>query len=225
MGTRKSVVMAMLAFMLLSFGSIAMAEDYKAVTVGNYDNVTVMEFTGNYDTPTIDNPYDAIPRQVIAREFYKIHKDDYDFLVIFSNFDFQMPQTNINGKVYTAGGFYQNVKNDTAGIGADILNNSFLYGSNGRLQGTIDMGYVNKKVLDSLDPGFVDTMTVLSHELLHRWSAYVKFKKWDGSVSKDLLGADDAHWSFLLDSQGSMQYGNPWLDNGNGTFTSLAGQR
>ena len=29
-----------------------------------------------------------------------------------------------------------------------------------------------------------------------------------------------AHWSFLLDSEGSVLYGNDWQDNGDGTFTS-----
>jgi hypothetical protein len=69
MSSRKSTLVGIWAIMLLVFGSIAMAEDFTATTIGNYDNVTVMEFTGNYDTPTLNNPDNAIPRQVIAKDF------------------------------------------------------------------------------------------------------------------------------------------------------------
>jgi subtilase family serine protease/Tol biopolymer transport system component/flagellar hook assembly protein FlgD/fibronectin type 3 domain-containing protein len=223
MGKRKSMVMGILAVIISAFGSIAMAEDFRATTIGNYDNVTVMEVTGNYDAPVLNDPANAIPREIIAKEFYRTHADDYDFLVIFSNFDFQMPISDINGKQVIAGGFYQPVRNDTAGIGKSVFDNSASFGSNRKLQGTIDMGYTGKKVLDPLDPGFEQTMTILSHELLHRWAAFIKFKKWDGTLSNDLLGLDNAHWSFLLDSQGSMQYGNRWQANGDGTFSSLPG--
>jgi hypothetical protein len=43
----------------------------------------------------------------------------------------------------------------------------------------------------------------------------------DGVASTELLGRDDAHWSWFLDSDGSDMEGNDWQDNGNGTFTSL----
>ena len=36
---------------------------------------------------------------------------------------------------------------------------------------------------------------------------------------------DDAHWSFLLDTMGSVLYGNRWQANGDGTFTSLPGRK
>src|SRR6185503_6446017 len=56
----------------------------------------------------------------------------------------------------------------------------------------------------------------------HRWGSFVKFKLPDGSLSDGLLGKDNAHWSYLLDTDGSVQYGAEWKDNGNGTFTSNA---
>ncbi len=60
--------------------------------------------------------------------------------------------------------------------------------------------------------------------MMHRWAAYLKFKDATGSVSSALLGQDSAHWSFLLDSAGSVMYGNVWQDNSNGTFTSTTPQ-
>ena len=199
------------------------AADFTAVSLGEYGNVTVMETSGNYDANNPDGTVNAVPRQVIANEFFKTHKDDYDFVVIFSNFDFTMPADG------NARGFYTTVKNDTYGLGIDQIDNTNLYnttlnGSSGRLQGTIDMGNLSKLVSDPLDPKFKETLYVLSHEIMHRWAARVKFKDLSNNNSSALLGKDGSHWSFLLDSGGSLMYGNRWQDNGNGTFTSLMPQ-
>lgn len=208
--------------------SVSSAQDFTANTIGNYGTVTVMEVTGNYDANSSDS---ALPRQEIAKEFFTTHPDDYDFLVIFSNFDFQMPEYYIAGEKVVAAGFYSPVKNDVQGIGQEIFDHAPLYGSDGKLQGTIDMGFTSNVVSDPLDPGFERTMTVLSHEILHRWAAYAKFKKDDGTISSELLGSKDVegqracHWSFLLDTAGSVLYGNQWQDNGSGTFTALEGRK
>jgi len=87
------------------------------------------------------------------------------------------------------------------------------------------MGNVDVLSLIPLEPGFEETLDLLAHETMHRWGAYVKFKDALGNVSDALLHLDPtkhaAHWSFLLDSEGSTLYGNDWQDNGNGTFTSV----
>jgi hypothetical protein len=56
--------------------------------------------------------------------------------------------------------------------------------------------------------------------MMHRFGAYVRYKLPDNSLSTALLGKDNSHWSYLLDSQGSVMYGNGWYDNGDSTFTS-----
>ncbi len=43
----------------------------------------------------------AAPRQAIAKEFFRLHKDEYDFLVIFTNFGFNMLDADTLG--FTAG--------------------------------------------------------------------------------------------------------------------------
>ncbi|MBE2887842.1 hypothetical protein [Geobacter anodireducens] len=170
--------------------------------LGDYGNVTVMEVNGNYNEYNVDGTINAVPRQVIAKEFFRTHNDDYDFLVIFTNFDFTITSDTV--------AFYLQVKNDIRGIGLDIFDNSDLYGSAGKLQGTIDMGNIAKIASDPLSPDFEFTLETLSHEMLHRWGAYVKFKDQAGTISTALLGKDDAHWSFLLDTKGSLEYGNPY---------------
>jgi hypothetical protein len=54
--------------------------------------------------------------------------------------------------------FYQGVRNDVQGIGKKLFDNSAQYGSQGQLQGTIDMGNVANLVSDPFDPGFSTTM-------------------------------------------------------------------
>lgn len=210
-----------LSFLIACFFSVihgeAQAEDFMARHLGDYGNVTVMEVNGNYNEYNVDGTINAVPRQVIAKEFFRTHNDDYDFLVIFTNFDFTITSDTV--------AFYLQVKNDIRGIGLDIFDNSDLYGSAGKLQGTIDMGNIAKIASDPLSPDFEFTLETLSHEMLHRWGAYVKFKDQAGTISTALLGKDDAHWSFLLDTKGSLEYGNQWQDNGNGTFTSISARK
>ena len=211
------IIGAFLALSLIFLPSVSSAQQFTATSLGDYGNVTVMEVTGNYDAKNPDHTFNVIPRQEISKEFYKTHKDEYDFLVIFSNFDFQMPDTE-------AEAFYLEVKNDVQGIGSRIFDNSQSFGSINKLQGTIDMGNLAKIATSPLDPKFKETLSVLSHEIMHRWAAYIKFRDTNNADSSALLGLDNAHWSFLLDSDGSLMYGNCWQDNGNGTFTSLSPQ-
>lgn len=214
----RALIILVLLLETALFSRTAVAEDFTTTSLGDYGNVTVMEVSGNYDAYNSDGSVNAVPRQIIAQEFFKTHKDDYDFIVIFSNFDFAMPD---NGE---ARGFYSTVKNDTSGIGLDPFDHTALYGSIGKLQGTVDMGNLATIVSDPLDPMFEDTLGVLSHEMMHRWAANAKFKDTNGTISSALLGKDGSHWSFLLDSGGSLMYGNAWQDNGNGTFTSTTPQ-
>jgi len=57
---------------------------------------------------------------------------------------------------------------------------------------------------------------------MHRFGSYVRYKNADGTLNESLLGKDSAHWSYLLDSKGSIMYGNGWKDTTDGTFTSVA---
>ena len=191
---------------------------FTATTLGDYGNVIVMEVTGSYDAKNPDGSLNMSPRQLISKEFLKTHQDTYDFFVVFSNFDFQMPDAG-------AKGFYMEVKNDVQGIGKPLFDNSSFFGSNGKLQGIIDMGDISKLITNPAESKFEETIGTLAHEQMHRWGANVKFKNASGNISTALLGKDGCHWSFLLDSDASVLYGNDWKDNGNGTFTSTGANR
>jgi subtilase family serine protease len=217
----RSTSSAALAVIILSFllSVPAAAQEFSAASLADYGNVTVMEVSGGYDAKNPDGSVNSGPRKAIASEFFRTHKDEYDFIVVFSNFYFPMPDDG------HAKAFYLGVKNDTLNIGINAFNYAQEFGStNDRLQGMVDMGNLGGLVTDPMDPKFNETLYILSHEMMHRWGAQAKFNNSDGSISTALLGKDQDHWSFLLDSGGSLLYGNRWQDNGNGTFTSLAPQ-
>ena len=219
-GTRNAQLI--LFFLLLLVPSVSLGQGFTARTIGDYGNVTVMEVAGNYDALNPDGSTNASPRQEIAKELFRLHKDEYDFLVVFTNFDFMMPEAD-------AKAFYLGVKNDTTGIGLSLFDNSALFGSSGKLQGMIDMGNIANLSGLPLALKFRETLDLLAHETMHRWGAYVRFKAANGNISDALLQFDPAkhaaHWSFLLDSKGSVLYGNRWQDNGNGTFSSTGARK
>ncbi len=187
-----------------------------AATIADYGDITVIAYDGLYDA-NIDTTTTAVSRREIANEFYAAHADGFDFLLIFTNFEFAMPASEVLA-------FYLGVRNDVQGIGMELFDNTGVYGSGGRLQGTIDMGSLDNLVSDPMDSGFTQTMTTLSHELLHRWAAHVTFM--DGATpSTALLGKGGSHWSYLLDTDASVLYGNDWQDNGDGTFTAGPGMK
>ena len=188
---------------------------FSAKTVMDVANVAVMDAAGAYDAILADGSINTVPRQLIAKEFIARHGDTYDFLVIATNFTFDMPEAD-------AGGFYLGVKNDTQGIGLPLFDDSALFGSQGKLQGTIDLGNISAVSANPLDATFEGVINTLGHEVTHRWGAYVRYRNAAGTTSTALLGKDGGHWSYLLDTSGSLVYGNAWLDTGNGTYTSTA---
>jgi hypothetical protein len=128
-----------------------------AVDIGN---LTVMELGGAYDRGL------AEPRQLVAYRFYQDHADDYDFLVVFTTFEFE-----------TAGAhaFYNGIRNDTGGIGLPLYDYSAEFGSSGRLQGYVDMAALSRNSLVQQESRFQFTLKTLAHELMHRWGSHLGF--------------------------------------------------
>lgn len=194
------------------------AQQYGIIPLGDHGNVTVMRFSGDpsrYSANLANGTANYAPRASIAQKFYETHGDEYDFFVIFTNFDFAMPQTG-------AKAFYSEIRNDIQGIGLTSFDYRPQYGIAGkRLQGLIEMANISGHAMDPLSPAFEQTQMILAHEMMHRWGAQPRFLDENNAESTALLGKDGKHWSFLLDTNGSVLYGNHWQDNGDGTFTSI----
>jgi hypothetical protein len=67
-----------------------------------------------------------------------------------------------------------------------------------------------------------NTVSLLGQETGHRWLAFLKFRDHDGQESEELLGRDESHWSFFMDSDASVMEGNDIEDLGGGAFRTAA---
>lgn len=177
--------------------------------VGDFGRISRFEIDGDYSR-FLDGTLNLAARTGVAEAFYAAHADTYDFLIVFSTFDY-----DLGG----AAAFHIGVRNDVEGIGLALFDQSDAFGSGGVLRGYIDMGPLDALESDPLDPDFESTLAILVHEIFHQWGAYVGYDQGEG-VRSDLRQSDGVHWSFLLDSDASVLYGNDWRDNQDGTFTA-----
>jgi len=153
---------------------------------------------------------DGLDTIAVARKFYQTHSDDYQQLIIYTS------RSLIQSGSFA---YEETVQNKDRGIGVDLLDLSASYGSHGHLESVVDMDAITKYP-DDLNQRFLgedSTLTVLAHEVGHRWLAQAVFK--DGSAtSRELLGRAGVHWSFFFNSNGSYLEGNEITDVGGGSF-------
>lgn len=138
--------------------------------------------------------------------FFQTHPDaDPDFVVIIQDW--------LNSGFL--GAFYMPMENDVTGIG---------YANQGGAE-TFDDDPTNS--LEGLM--WLNGVQILSTDLFigilwgqefgHRWGSFVHFM--DGpNRSTALLGRDEAHWSYYLDTDWSWFEGNDWIQNADTTWTT-----
>jgi len=175
-----------------------------AVDIGN---VTVIELDGDYGKEN------SAPRMAVARRFYETHPDRYDFLVVFTTFEFEMGD---------ARAFHNLIRNDTQGIGRPALDLGEHFGSAARLQGYIDMAAMSRNSFVSSDPQNVALLRTFAHELMHRWGSHLSYRTENGETSRALFGYENSHWSYFLDSDASLMLGNDWRRREDGRYESVA---
>ncbi|HKP84597.1 MAG TPA: hypothetical protein VJZ26_00790 [Blastocatellia bacterium] len=155
----------------------------------------------------------------LTRAFYSAHADAVDAIYVWADF----PYDNGAGVAHSF-----NVRNDVKGIGLKVFDRGLIYGSPSRLSTIITMG--NQSDWPS-DPqahvvGLNSAISIVCHEQGHRWLAYIRFDA-EHDIKDDLLGRENSHWSFLMDTRtnsegslSSLMEGNAWRDNGNSSFTT-----
>jgi len=150
----------------------------------------------------------------VARKFYQSHPDNYDQLVIWTD-------TTV---VDDAFAYEVTVANEIRGIGLSQFDASRDFGSGGRLRSYTMMDWIGKYPEDPLQTflGENTTVSLLGQEVGHRWLAFLEFRNHTGVRSEALLGRDQAHWSFFLDSDASVMEGNDIEDLGGGSFRTTA---
>jgi len=151
----------------------------------------------------------------LATQFYRTHPDDYDQLVMFTNFPFDLEG---------AFAFELNIKNEIRGIGLSLSDFAADFGSRGQLQSFLAMNQLGEfpDDPDAVFFGTNSTVNILGQEAGHRWLAYVRFRDNNGQNSTRLLGRDNSHWSFFFNSEASVMEGNQIQDLGSGDFQTLA---
>ena len=153
----------------------------------------------------------------VTQTFYRTHPDSYDQLVIWTD-------TRL---IQDAFAFESTVANEIRGIGIDLFDFSSAFGSGGRLRSYAIMDFLGKYPDDPQQRflGENNTVSVLGQEVGHRWLAYFNFRDHNRQESDALLGRQQAHWSFFMDSDGSVMEGNDIEDLGGGAFRTIGAVR
>ena len=151
----------------------------------------------------------------VARKFYQTHPDSYDQLVMWTD------TRVVSGNTFA---FETTVANEIRGIGTSIFDSAQDFGSAGRLRSLVLMDALTKYPSSPTQRflGEDSTISLLGQESGHRWLAFLRFRDADGRRSDELLGRDQAHWSFFFDSDASFMEGNDIEDLGGGAFRTVA---
>lgn len=185
--------------------SSAQADSSTHTTLIEHDG----SFYGRFVPPRVPN---LAPRARVAQAFYETHGDFYDFLVVLPTFQVNLEQEGTLG-------LHTGVHNDVLGLGPNRLyDQRALFGGARRLKGYLDIRMLGPN--GELLP--VETLLgTLAHEVAHQWGSYVRYR--DPATQQlrgDLLGQEDSHWSFFLDSNGSVLYGADWQQVAPGAYSA-----
>ncbi len=199
------------------FGASDLRDSIVALSPGRAQTVTLVDLNraaGPVTEPVpIGERFVASPSLDLvaaSRRFYETHADDFDQLVFWTD-------TTV---VTDAFAFESTVKNTVTGTGLEVFDFSAGLGSGGALQSVINMDRISKYPDAPATRIFGESsaLGILAHETGHRWLARLMFRDADRSTSDQLLGRQRAHWSFFMDSDGSVMEGNEIEDLGGGAF-------
>jgi hypothetical protein len=153
----------------------------------------------------------------VSQRFLATHPDQFDGLSIFTD-----------RELLTDSFAYEiSISNRIRGLGIPSYDYSREFGTAGRLQSLCNMDALAKYPDDpnSIVLGEFSSAAVMAHEFGHRWLAFARLNDALGMSTADLLGRQDAHWSFFLDTDGSVMEGNDIEDLGEGSFRTVASAR
>jgi len=161
----------------------------------------------NINTALEVDPFEA------AQAFYHDYDDEYDFLLLFTNFYAELA----GGQLLA---YHLAVANAVEGLGYKHIYGTDHFNDGPDYTGRTALGSL-QSVLNLADVrGYPDSMTsiywrdytpptFMSHEIGHRWLARVRLCP-GGGPENALLGRGGVHWSFFFDSRASVVEGNAW---------------
>src|ERR1022692_2546383 len=156
----------------------------------------------------------------VAQKFYETHDDAYDYLVIYNN----MSVAAMTGAV----AYEATVRSSGTGYSVLPADYGAQYGSATRLRSVMNMGRLDYYPPDPnatvpLRLAEQDTpLTVLGHESGHLFLAYASIPDPNDPTAKPMIGFGGAHWSFVFNSEASLDEGEQITDLGGGQFITAA---
>lgn len=151
----------------------------------------------------------ALDEIALARAVYRQVADRFQFLSVFTTQPVE--SSSLVGSIA--------VKNLDRGIGVPLLDRGDVFGTRNLehvvLMNDLDF-WDDDPTRRPRHPAYAfapSTLAVLAHEAGHRWLA-------EASCPAGPLASADGHWSFFLDSGGSLLGGNLIRDNADGSFTT-----
>jgi hypothetical protein len=149
----------------------------------------------------------------LLRKFYASHPDNYDQVIIWTDAPL----------IQDAFAYEVTVANEIRGINVPLFDAAREFGSGGRLRSMAVMDWIGKYPDDPRQKflGENSTVSVMGQEVGHRWLAFFDFRDHTGARSGALLGRDDSHWSFFMDSDASVMEGNDIEALGGGSFRTV----
>jgi hypothetical protein len=197
--------------------SIALRDAIVAVSPGRSSGFAPIDLSagGSTTTPATLGERFGSQRELdlaaVTTRFYADHADRYDQVVIWTD------TSVVTGDTFA---FETTVKNGIRGIGIDLYDAAASFGSGGQLGSIVMMDALSKYPTNPRQKflGENDTVAIMGQEAGHRWLAFLQFRDASRNASSALLGRDRAHWSFFMDSDGSVMEGNDIEDLGGGSF-------
>jgi uncharacterized protein (TIGR03437 family) len=156
----------------------------------------------------------------VAQRFYETHDDAYDYLAIYNNMGV--------GAMTGALAYESTVRSSATGYSVPPADDGAQYGSPARLRSVLNMGDLNNYPTDPnalvpLRAAAQDTpLTVLGHESGHLFLAYASIPDPNDPTAKPMIGYGGAHWSFVFNSEASLDEGEQLTDLGGGQFVTAA---
>jgi uncharacterized protein (TIGR03437 family) len=157
---------------------------------------------------------------MVAQRFYETHDDAYDYLAIYNNM----------GVAAMAGAlaYESTVRSSATGYSVAPADYGAQYGSAARLRSVMNMGDLSyypadvNAVVPVRAPSQDTPLTVLGHESGHLFLAYASIPDPNDPTAKPMIGYGGAHWSFVFNSEASLDEGEQLTDLGGGRFVTAA---
>jgi uncharacterized protein (TIGR03437 family) len=181
---------------------------------GGTNLVSFLDASGDYLGAVVEHFGNTLDIDIVtlAQRFYQTHEDAYDYLVVYNN----MQIDAMAGAV----AYESTVRSFSTGHGVPVQDNGSQYGSASRLRSIMNMGRIDNYPVDTgaivpLRATSRDTpLTVLGHEAGHLFNAFASIPDPNNPANKLMLGYGGSHWSFLFDSEASLDEGEQIIDRG-----------